>query len=291
MKITDSSSNRRPKITFNGLNFFVVRTYILILFCMLPLIAAYAQNNPAPIVGKPSKNYLLYNRDGQEVYIHEFSGGFRLNTDGWNAFLELGHRKNELFTNIYQFEVGETKSPKERKSANPIGVDFFGNVYTTHPYVYGKQNIFYQARLGLGQRYLIGSKANKNGVEVSALYLGGFSMGILRPYYLQVYVDSSSNATEYIRYTGSNKTQFLDAYNILGGTGLQKGWNELKWVPGLYARVGMRFDWAAFNSLVSALEVSVSGQYYFQDITIMVDNKPQKFFLNASVGLMFGKKW
>jgi len=28
---------------------------------------AFAQNNPAPIVGKPAKNYLLYNRDGQEV--------------------------------------------------------------------------------------------------------------------------------------------------------------------------------------------------------------------------------
>jgi len=146
-------------------------------------------------------------------------------------------------------------------------------------------------RLAIGQRYLIGTKANKNGVEVSAVYLGGLSMGILRPYYLQVYVDSSSNATEYIHYTGNNKNQFLDAYNILGGTGLQKGWDQLKWVPGLYARVGMRFDWAAFNSMVSAVEVSASGQYYFQDIAIMVDNQPRKFFFNASVGLIFGKKW
>jgi hypothetical protein len=274
-----------------AINLFPVRTTILFVVFSALLTGAYAQNNPKPIVGKPAKNYLLYNRDGQEVYLHEFSGGFRLNTNGWNAFLELGHHKNEQFTNIYQFEVGETKSPKERKSANPVGVDFFGNVYTTHPYVYGKQNIFYQMRLAIGQRYLVGTKANKNGVEVSAVYLGGLSMGILRPYYLQVYVDSSSNATTYIRYTGSNKTQFLDAYNILGGTGLQKGWDQLKWVPGLYARVGMRFDWAAFNSMVSAIEVSASGQYYFQDVAIMVDNKPQKFFFNASVGLIFGKKW
>ena len=33
---------------------------------------------------------------------------------------------------------------------------------------------------------LIGGKGNKNGVAVSAIYGGGISAGLLKPYYLQI---------------------------------------------------------------------------------------------------------
>jgi hypothetical protein len=273
-----------------------VRRYILFVILAVFALQAKAQYNPvADNQGsskRDQKDYLLRRQeDGNIIYDHQFSVGGRLNTDGWGAFLELGHRKNNIISTFYQIEAGETKSPKEEKSSNPLGTDVFGNVYNSRPYVYGKENIFYQVKLSIGQQYLIGGKGNKNGVEVSAIYMGGISLGLLRPYYLQVFLDSTSTSTEYIKYTTADQAQFLDSYNIVGGTGLSKGWNELQVVPGLHARLGFRFDWAALNSGISAIEVSVDGQYYTKKIPIMVEQTPQQFFLNASVALMFGKRW
>lgn len=241
---------------------------------------------------KGRKGYLLLRRrNGNLIYNHEFAVGGRLNTDGWNGFLELGKRKNNLVTTLYQFEVGEKNDPKENKTANPLSQSIFGNTYNNRPYIYGKQNIFYQIKLGIGQQRLIGGKGNKHGVEVSAIYLGGLSLGLLRPYYLEVYQDSTSTSTLYIKYTTADQNQFLDSYNIAGGTGFSKGWNEMTLVPGIHARLGLRFDWSAFNQMISALEVSMNMEYYTQKIPIMVQAKEKQFFLNASVSILFGKRW
>src|SRR6185436_10750321 len=82
-------------------------------------------------------------------------------------------------TNIYRLDITEIKDPKEEKQTG--GGIIFGN-----PFIYGKVNNFYQATLGFGQQYILGQKGNKNGVAVSAVYSGGLSLGLLRPYYLEV---------------------------------------------------------------------------------------------------------
>jgi hypothetical protein len=62
-------------------------------------------------------------------------------------------------------------------------------------------------------------------------------------------------------------------------------------VPGLHARLGLRYDWAEFNDFVSAVEVGINGEMYTKKIDIMVDNPGKRFFFNAYVSLLFGKRW
>jgi len=66
-------------------------------------------------------------------------------------------------------------------------------------------------------------------------------------------------------------------------------------VPGLHAKLGMRFDWAHFNEVVSALEIGVNGEYYTKKIPIMVAvdgvDPNKQFFFNAYVSIQFGKRW
>jgi hypothetical protein len=253
----------------------------------------FAQQNSSHLSRQQLKKIKRYQvtrneQPGGSVYGHEFDVGGRLNTNGWSAYLEYEKRSSEVASTMFQLEFGEIKDPKENKTARQS--NYYGFGYSGHAYVYGKENIFYQAKLGMGQRRIIGGKGNKNGVEVSAVYLGGLSLGLVKPYYLQL-TDSSAGGSSYQKYSPSNANDFLNPNNIVGGPGLGKGWSEVKVVPGLYARLGMRFDWAEFNEFVSALEVGVDAEYYGKKVQIMVENPARQFFYGAYVSLVFGKRW
>lgn len=232
--------------------------------------------------------------EGENNYEREWSMGGRINTDGWGGFFELGFRKNRKVVNYFQFEFNEKKHPKEDKKPGAFVNINDQFAYSEKPYILGKRNNFYQAKLGMGQRYLIGGKGNKNGVEVSAIYYGGVSIGLLKPYYLVVEDPSGEGRTIDIKYGQDpymDTAVFINPSRIIAGAGFGKGWGELSVVPGLHAKTGLRFDWAKFNEVVSALEVGVNAEYYTKDVPILVAQDPKKFFFNAYLSLQFGKRW
>lgn len=228
--------------------------------------------------------------EGENTYNREFSMGGRLNTDGWSGFLELGYKKSRTTTNFFQFEFAEKKHPKQDRNTLTIYTDL--GFFNTNPYTYGKQNNFFQAKFGAGQRKLIGGKGNKNGVEVTGIYYGGISLGLLKPYYLDL-MDSPNdiNNRETEKYSEENRDRFLNQQLIYGGGGFTKGWGEINFNPGLHARTGLRFDWARFNDVISALEVGVNAEYYSKEAPIMVEYDAKRFFFNAYLSLQFGKRW
>ncbi len=97
------------------------------------------------------------------VYNKQNAFGAKLVTDGYGIFYEHGKYKTNTSTNLWWLELGERKDPKESKIVSGDGAGFqIGN-----PFIYGKINNFYYAKLGFGQQRLIGGKGNKNGVAVS----------------------------------------------------------------------------------------------------------------------------
>ncbi len=235
----------------------------------------------------------LFNMQNTSAYKSEFNVGGRLNTNGWDVYLEMEKRHNEKVSHLFQFEVGETKHPKEDKKARGqliAGPGGYAHYASARPFVYGKRNIFYQVRLGYGQRRVIGAKGNKNGVEVSAIYMAGISVGLVKPYYLELR-DSIGSGSHFAKYTPENEVEFLNPEYIIAGGGFKRGWDEVVVNPGVYARLGMRFDWAEFNEYVSAIEVGVTGSYYSKEVQIMINNAGANFFYGAYVSLLFGKRW
>ena len=225
--------------------------------------------------------------EGENVFQRDFSVGGRITTDGWGGFVEMGYRKSRKKVNYFQFEFGEKKSDKEVKKSGE------GYSFTQRPFIYGKRNNFYQAKLGVGQRYLLGGKANKNGVEVDLIYYGGLSLGLLKPYYLNMVV--AGGGTKDVKYDPSDPDAFLRTGDINGAGGFGKGWDNLSVVPGVHAKLGMRFDWAHFNEVVSALEVGVNAEMYTKKIPIMVVSEGvdynKQFFFGGYVSIQFGKRW
>jgi hypothetical protein len=204
----------------------------------------------------------------------------QLRTNGYGLFFELGRMKSPRISNIYVLELTEIKHPKEEKYPGSEG--FFGNTF-----IYGKINNFYQAKLGYGKQYIFGQKGNKNGVAVIGSLQAGLSLGLLKPYYLDV--ENISGERVQIKYTPQDSSLFLDG-RIYGSSGFTKGWSELKIRPGLYAKTALRFDFGRFNESVQALEIGLSVDAYSKKIEQMLLNPNKQIFYQGHIAFVFGRR-
>ena len=223
--------------------------------------------------------------EGALIYQKQSAFGFKFNTDAWSMFYEHGKYKTITKTNLWWLEFGERKHKKEEKVPT---LNASGGFLIISSYIYGKRNNFYYLKGGLGQQVLIGGKGNKNGVAVSAIYGGGLSAGLLKPYYIEIQ-NPSTNKREEIKYD-NNDNLFLDPTIIIGKAGFGKGFNEIQFVPGAHARTAIRFDYGRYNEVLSAIEVGVNAEYYSKAMPILLLNKENKFFFNAYISLVFGKR-
>jgi len=223
--------------------------------------------------------------EGALIYQKQSAFGFKFSTDGWAGFYEHGKYKTITKTNLWWLELGEKKDRKEEKVPT---MSASGGFLIVSSYVYGKQNNFYYLKGGIGQQKLIGGKGNKNGVAVSAIYGGGVSLGLLKPYYIEIQ-NPNNGQREEIKYD-NNDSVFLDPTIILGKGGLTKGFSEIKLVPGFHARTAIRFDYGRYNEVLSAIEVGLNADYYTQSVPIVLMNREHNFFFNAYIALVFGKR-
>jgi hypothetical protein len=268
--------------------------FVFILFSGTRLLA---QQNPAPTsaVSKYQKklekrekiNQLIkQEEEGALIFDKQSAFAIKLNTDGWGFFYEKGKYKTTTKTSLWWIEFGERKSIKEERV--PTISQSQGFIIVSS-YIYGKQNNAYFLKAGFGQQKLIGGKGNKNGVAVSAIYGGGISAGLLKPYYLEIQ-NPTNGARESIRYSPANEKLFLDPTIILGKSGLGKGFGEIKFVPGAHVRTALRFDYGRYNEVLSAIEIGVNAEFYSQKMPIVLLNKENNFFFNAYAAITFGKR-
>lgn len=262
-----------------------MKKFIILIGCISIVHASFAQKNNEKQKKNEEKKerirrLILQEEEGAIIFHRQTVFGFKLNTDGYGMFLELGRMKTARKANLYSLELGERKHPKEEK----IPSIFFNG----GSYVYGKINNFYYSKLGFAQQRLIGNKGNKNGIAVSAIYGGGLSVGLIKPYYIKI-VDPQSGQLSDIKYD-NNDSFFLEPAIITGSTGFSKGFGELSVVPGLYSKAALRFDYGRYNELVSALEVGIQIEGYGKKIEQMIFSKPQQLFFSAYAAIEFGSR-
>lgn len=221
------------------------------------------------LIKQEEEGVIAYNK-------HTVFGGKLIN-NGYGAFVEFGRAKSVKKAMLYQLEISEYKSTREEKQSNLYA-------YST-PYVFGKQNFFYPIKLGVQQQVLFGNKSNKNGVSVTGNFGGGVSVGLLRPYYVQL-----GATNDYVKYKSADSAKFLDPFGISGGPGFGKGWSDLEVNPGAYLKTALRFDYGSYNEVVSAIEVGIAADFYSKKFPLMVHEKPRQFFFTGYVSLLFGRR-
>jgi hypothetical protein len=257
------------------------------LVCLL-VTAIWAQNNPTPQSPTSKKDkrearrerinsLLKLQEEGEIIFNKQRIFGIKLSTDGYGLSYEWGKFKSNRVATIFQVELNEKKHKKEKRISLFTGLNF-------NSLVYGKMNNFYQLKFGMGQQRIIGGKGNKNGVGVMAIYAAGVTAGLVKPYY----VDVEDNFGQRVRKT---YPLIIDSgYIEQGASGFTVGWKDVKIRPGAHAKAAMRFDYGRFNETVTAIEVGLNAEFYASKVPQMALNEEKRFFFNAYISLLLGRR-
>lgn len=262
----------------------------IVLFLLAGILATniWAQDNPTPKSPTARKdkqaakrerinNLLKQEEEGEIIFSKQSAFGIKLNTDGYGLSYEIGRFKSARVANIFQLEINEKKHRKEKRTSLLNGFNF-------NSVIFGKLNNFYQVKLSAGQQRIIGGKGNKNGVAVMAVYTGGVSVGLQKPYFVDV-TDASNQ-----RYRKTYPEIIDSNYKEQGGSGFTVGWDKVQPKYGLTAKGALRFDYGRFNETVSAIEVGLNAEFYFSKVAQMAYNPEKNFFFNAYISLLLGRR-
>ena len=227
------------------------------------------------------------------IYNRETAFNIRLHTNGFAMGADFGRLRTYYLTRTFHVELGELKHHKEYRT-NLDRSSATGQI--SRAFIYGKQNNFFVLRGGIGEKRYFSEKAKYKGVAVGISYKGGPSLGLLKPYYLELLStenNTPSRSTDPTRYSKEVHDQFLDPWNIFGSSSWTRGFDEISLMPGLHGQFAVHFDWGAFDEYLKAVEAGIMLDVYFKKVPIMVEvpnveNRP--FFLNLFLNLQLGKR-
>ena len=151
-------------------------------------------------------------------------------------------------------------------------------------YVYGKQNYLFAIRPQYGREINIFRKSSEGGVNIIAILAGGPTIGILKPYYIQV---------AYGR--GNYKDEIFDPTkhtlnNIAGSGGFFEGLGESQIVPGVNLKAALNFELDAFRQSNISLEIGFLAEAYTKQVNIMALTENRNLFTSGYVTIFFGGK-
>ena len=197
-----------------------------------------------------------------------------LNSNGWGGGFTYGKMINIYRKSLYSVEMLIIKDAKELKINNPYQPSF-------RRFVYGKNNLFYNFRFGYGHLINLYDKKDKGGIGVRLFYNIGPAIGILKP----VYYVTGVNPMQTEKFSSALHT----SSSILGGASYFEGFNELKVVPGIFAKFGGSFEFSKRDLQVSSIDGGVALDVFVKKIDIMANDKNQFYFLSIFVSYRFGK--
>ena len=268
----------------------IIRFVGLMFICWLPALHSHAQVAHATDTAKKNTRIVRPAPKGPKAIKHEVSLGVRLNTDGWSAYTDIGKvkaldtKRSDMFykVRIFQFELTEKKDPREQKltSENPTSSGNPGK------YIYGKINNFYALKLGIGFMKMIAGKPDPGAVSIHWMNVIGVSLGMLKPYYLNVYSDPNA-----IKYSPSTESDFLDQQVIESNAGFSKGLSEMKFIPGGHFKTAIHFDFSTNRKNVIGAELGANIEYYSQSVAIMANQSGTPYFADLYLALQFGRRW
>ena len=256
----------------------------VLLLCFFAVLVsqqgAYAQKAENPKLAT-QKDYLFHK---------QFTGGMRLATTGLDFYLQYGIIKNIYTTHLFTLEYEWHIDYRDKKST---AVPYY--TQTGRNYYFGVQNRFHLIRFSYGFERCIADKAAKNGVRVSWVGFVGGSLGLVKPYYLNLdYPGTDGQPVDILsqRYSAANSSVFLNQNLIDEASPIWRGLSQISPVIGGFGRTGLNFDLGSKDRFIKALEAGVTLEAFYKKIPIYVNNESNHaLFLGLYLGFAFGKRW
>ncbi|MCB0586877.1 MAG: hypothetical protein KDD06_16340 [Phaeodactylibacter sp.] len=242
----------------------------------------------------------IYDESKGIVYDHEFTVDMKIHTNGFALGVNFARLKTYYLTRFFNIEIGEIKHDKEFRQSFDFQTPAASRV--SRAFIFGKQNNFLVLRGGIGEKRYLSEKAKRKGLAVGLSYEGGPSLGLLKPYYLELVRSSETGPFDDFtirseKFSEENASTFLDISRIYGSSGFSKGLGEISVMPGLHGKFAVHFDWGAFDEFVKAIEAGVMVDAYFRDVPIMAESslvetpENKSVFINLYINLQLGKRW
>ena len=217
----------------------------------------------------------------QKIFFrNEKSFAFFLSTDGWGGSYRSAKRVNYLNKNIIEIDFGKLKHPKEYKLSNPY-------TQSTGNFVFGKLNSVMYLRGGIGKQHEIYKKADLGGIAIRTFFSGGPVLAFYKPIYYKVLYQVATGNEYEIREEkfSSNIALPQDIYSKASFT---KGFNELKVLPGLYAKGGFNFEYSKEDKVIHAIEIGAQINAFPKKIPIMAIEDNKAIYLSIFASYRFG---
>lgn len=269
--------------------------FLVAAFFLANITTASAQLDSAAIAKRKKRPKPIF---------RELSVGARLNTDGWALFVDRGtvkseERNSDYFYDIrlWQLEFSEKKHPQETKRTS------IGNVSPDQlrPFIFGKLNNVYTLKIGYGHREMIAGKPDPGSVAIHWVYVGGLALGMEKPYYYDGILDNGTTVESGVFRITDTTDRLLTASaapgfttnqsRIFGSAGFTEGLSEIQFVPGVHAKTGLHFDFAASKKLKLAVETGLGVEYYIRPLELMAFKDHVPYFVNAYLSIQAGKRW
>lgn len=269
----------------------MLRNFLLLFVCFLTATTLTAQQ-------RLPGNSNIYGATGKGlVYDNEMSFNVSLATP--RNFL-IGMRSGKLVSfdemRYWALSFGDLRNSRERRE-NPDRINLLTN-RVSRAYVYGKQNQLYALRFAFGKRKYLSEKARQRGVAIGYSYEVGPTLGILKPYYLEVDAgDPESNRIIDIRHTGNNTAEFLNQDRIFGASSWAQGLSEISVRPGVHLKAATHFAFGAYDEMAKSLEAGVSADFLLGNSDILIESEltpglsNSPLHLNLFINVQLGKRW
>jgi hypothetical protein len=230
--------------------------------------------------------FSCFSQENEKDYKAEYVMAVNLNTNAgligglmfrYCQLVKTNHYK------LFSIEAVNVKHPKEQKT---------NNASTGSSFIYHKSNYLIPIRFQYGRKIILFHKAPEEGVEVSAVFAGGPTLGLLKPYYIQYdytdYNGSSTTVPVVTKYEQYNSVRNNEDTRILGSAGFFKGLGHTGILPGVNLKTGFCFELGKFGSNVTGIEVGGLLEFFPKKAVLIPESENRSVFSSIYINLYFG---
>jgi hypothetical protein len=229
------------------------------------------------------------------VYNTEWSGFAQIAANGYGLGYQTGKIETYYKTSFYQIELNRIFDQREQRHNKNIALRFNR---LSNSFKYGKLNDVFVMRLLRGQMRYLSDRAIRKGVAVAYSYAGGGSIGLVKPYHLNlIYPNNTDGTTRFDikseAYSEENKIRFVNYDEIYGGARWTDGLAQTSILPGLHGRASLLFSIGRYDKTVKNIETGIMLDLFVRKIPLMIENelvKNRPYSMNLFIKASFGKR-
>ncbi|QJW88469.1 hypothetical protein HNV11_03320 [Spirosoma taeanense] len=181
-------------------------------------------------------------------------------------------------------ELVNVKHPKEIQTTNN---------FASSRFIQGKENYLFALRGQYGRELKLFQRSADEGISVSGIVAAGPTLGIVKPYYVQI---QEGTRTLTVPYSSLNRAGQAGA--PIGSGGFFQGLGESKLTVGLNVKTAISFELSTFRNNTTGVEIGFLAEVFPNKIIIIPNTNPngnraegnRSFFTSGYITLFFGNK-